>query len=522
MVYRSLYSDVAIPEMDLTKFVFQHSSAYPDRPALIEGSTKRSYNYQQLYGAICLAATNLARRGFKQGEVFAIYSPNLPEYAIAFHAVAMLGGIITTINPLYTSEELAYQLKDSGAAYLLTVPPFLDKAVEAAGNSSVKEIMVFGEAPGALSFSELLKGEIDLPRVSINPREDLVMLPYSSGTTGLAKGVMLTHYNVIANLLQAEQFIDEKVETIIAPLPLFHVLGLTLVMNGGLYLGRTIVTMMRFDLEQFLQLCQDYQITEVTLVPPIVLALSKVPVVDKYDLSKLTRIGCGAAPLGKEVEQALEGRLNCKVVQGYGMTEATAAITLSPYGKEKSGSVGVPTPNTEVKIVDPASGKELGPFEQGELWARGPQVMRGYLNQPEVTARTLDEDGWLHTGDVGYVDEDGYFYIVDRVKELIKYKAMQVAPAELEALLLSHTAVADVAVIGVADEEAGEIPKAFVVLKGQVTPEELISFVSEQVAPHKRVRQLEVVDQIPKSPSGKILRRVLVDRERQKASSSAV
>jgi acyl-CoA synthetase (AMP-forming)/AMP-acid ligase II len=293
-------------------------------------------------------------------------------------------------------------------------------------------------------------------------------------------------------------------------------------MNGTLHEGHTLVTMPRFDLEQFLQICQDYEVTFAPLVPPIVLALAKLPVVDNYNLSKLSRIGCGAAPLGNNIQQACAERLKCEVIQGYGMTETSAAAILNFPGQDKIGSVGQPIPNTEVKIVNPATGAELGPNEQGEIWLRGPQMMQGYLNQPAISASTIDSEKWLHTGDIGYVDDDGYFYIVDRVKELIKYKGMQVAPAELEALLLSHPAVADVAVIPVPDEEAGEIPKAFVVLKpqAQATPEEIMAFVAEKVAPHKKVRQLEFIEQIPKSLSGKILRRLLVDRERAKTASA--
>lgn len=519
MIFRSPYPDVHIPDAPLTPLVLRKAAEIPGKPALIDGPSGRTITYGQLAGAVRLVASSLAVRGFKKGDVFAIYSPNIPEYAIAFHAVSLVGGINTTANPLYTAEELAFQLNDSKAKYLLTVPMFLDKALEAAKHSKVEEVFVFGEAEGATPFASLLKGDGNVPDPGLNPREDLVVLPYSSGTTGLPKGVMLTHSNLVANIVQTE-----KVETISAEdvlvgiLPFFHIYGMLVIMNASLYHGATIVTMPRFDMEGFLQLVQQYKISRAHLVPPIVLGLAKHPLVDQYDLSSLKVIVSGAAPLGADLTAACAKRLNCIVKQGYGLTETSPVthVDLDDPSKIKPGSVGRSIPNTEVRIVDNVEGKDPGVNERGEVWLRGPQVMKGYLNNAEATAMTIDADRWLHTGDIGYADEDGYFYIVDRVKELIKYKGMQVAPAELEAILLTHPAVADAAVIPVPDEEAGEIPKGFVVLKGQATPAEIMDFVAGKVAPHKKIRQLEVIDQIPKSMSGKILRRLLVDQERAK------
>jgi acyl-CoA synthetase (AMP-forming)/AMP-acid ligase II len=365
----------------------------------------------------------------------------------------------------------------------------------------------------------------EAPAATVDPRRDLAVLPYSSGTTGLPKGVMLTHYNLVANILQSScvmTALDED-STMLGVLPFFHIYGLVVIMNLGLYRGATIVTMPRFELEACLEAIQKYRITYANVVPPMVLALAKHPAVDKYDLSSLRGVFSGAAPLGENVAAAAGARLGCPVIQGYGLTETSPVTHVTRVDSERIrvGGIGPPIPNTEAKILDVSTGAELGPGQEGEICVRGPQVMRGYLNRPEATAAMIDPEGWLHTGDVGYVDEEGCFFVVDRVKELIKYKGMQIAPAELEAVLLAHPAVADAAVIPVPNEEAGEMPKAFVVLRGEATAEQIMAFVAERVAPYKKIRCLEIADQIPKSPSGKILRRVLVQRERERAQGVA-
>jgi len=523
MIFRGPYPDVDIPEVSLTDFILKTTGEFKDKPALIDGPSGRSLTYGQFEESVRRAAASLARKGLRKGDVFGIFSTNCPEYGVAFHAVAMLGGINTTVNPLYTAEEAAFQLNNSGAKFLVTSPQFVEKAREAAELSEVKELFVFGETEGATPFDSLLQSDGDVPKVAINPREDLVALPYSSGTTGLPKGVMLTHYNLIANLRQMDGLdYFHHHDTLLCVLPLFHIYGLVVILNMGLHEGATIVTMPRFDLEQFLSLIQKYQVTLSHIVPPIVLQLVRNPIVENYDLSSLKMIFSGAAPLGAELSRECIQRVGCDIRQGYGMTETSPVTHSSPPNPDnmKLGSVGTAAPNTECKLVDFASGEELGPNQEGELWVRGPQVMKGYLNNPEATARTIDTHGWLHTGDIGYADEDGHFFIVDRVKELIKYKGFQVAPAELEAILLSHPAVADAAVIPCQDDEAGEVPKAFVVLKGKASAEEIMDYVAERVAPHKKIRYVEFIPQIPKSASGKILRRVLVEKERAKAKQA--
>ena len=529
MIYTSERADskLEIPNVSITEYALRHADRLADKPALIDGPSGRTLTFGQLADGIKAVAGGLHARGFRKGDVLAIYCPNMPEYALVFNAVASVGGINTTVNPLYTAAELAKQLNDANARILVTVPPFLDKALEAAGNSSVEEVYVFGEGEGARSFSELTSSGASAPAVEIDPKNDLVVLPYSSGTTGLPKGVMLTHHNLVANLCQVDGFEEQKRmgedEIILAMLPFFHIYGMVVVMKLALAGGATVVSMPRFDMEDFLGLIQQYKVTTLPLVPPVVLGLAKSPLVDQFDLSSVRTIFCGAAPLGKELSIEACDRIGCPVVQGYGMTEASPVTHLSSLVLENSreGSIGKVIPETEVRVVDVESGRDCTQGEDGELWIRGPQIMKGYLNQPEETAECIDSDSWYHTGDVGYVDEDGYFFIVDRVKELIKYKAMQVSPAELEDLLVTHPAILDTAVIPSPDEEAGEIPKAIVVLKdadlaSDEMAEEIMSFVAGNVAPHKRIRILDFADQIPKSASGKILRRVLVDAERKK------
>jgi 4-coumarate--CoA ligase len=510
MIFRSSFPDVDIPDVPLTQYVLARTGELGSKPALIDGPTGRILTYAELDAAVRRLAGGLAAQGFGSGDVLALMAPNLPEYAVVFHGVAMAGGTITTINPTYTEHEVNHQLTDAGASILVTVPMFLETAQKAAEGTSVERIYVLGEAEGIPSLTELF-GEPLAEHVPVSP-DDVVVLPYSSGTTGLSKGVMLTHRNLVANIIQVlgPAGLSED-DTIIAVLPFFHIYGMQVLMNTGLAAGATIITMPRFDLEQFLQLHQDHGITRSFVAPPIVVALAKHPVVDNYDLSRLEQIFSGAAPLSAELATECGRRLGCEVVQGYGMTELSPVTHLTPPGGYKPGSVGVLVPNAELMIVDPASGEPLGIDADGEVWVRGPMVMKGYLNNPAATEATIDADGWLHTGDIGHVDADGHLYIVDRLKELIKYKGFQVPPAELEALLLTHPAVADAAVIGLPDEEAGEIPVGYVVLKSgqEVTAQEIAEFVAGQVAHYKQLRRVEITDAIPKSASGKILRRVL-------------
>jgi acyl-CoA synthetase (AMP-forming)/AMP-acid ligase II len=517
LIVESTKPAVELPNTDLTTVVLRYAEEKADEPALIDGPTGRELTYGQLQQQINHLATGLHEKGFKKGDVCAVFCPNCPEYGVIFLGVAKIGGINTTVNSLYSTSELVHQFKDSGAKFLITIPQFMDRALPAAQEAGIEEIYVLGEAEGARPFAELMQNNGQPPAVDIDPQKDLVALPYSSGTTGLAKGVMLTHSNLIANMvLSCEMNVLQPGDRMIGVLPFFHIYGMVLILNLAVYRGIPLVTIPRFELEQFLQIVQDYKITSLNLVPPLILALAKHPLVDQYDLSSVRIIGSGAAPLGPELEKSCGERLDVDIYQGYGLTECAAAshINTAPVPPEKRGAVGLVLPNTQSKIIDTETGADLGPNERGEVLIRGPHVMVGYLNNQEATDQCIDAEGWFHTGDIGYFDEDGYFYIVDRVKELIKYKGYQVPPAELEAILVGHPSIADAAVIPSPDEEAGEIPKAFVVLKEDISPEDIMAYVADNVAPHKKVRKVEIVDEIPKSASGKILRRVLVEKER--------
>jgi len=528
MIFRSRFPEPFIPDQELSAFVLAGAADHPDRPALVDAASGRQLSYGDLRTQVDRLAGGLAHLGVGKGEVVAILLPNLPEYPVVFLGIARVGAASTTLNPAYTSREIAAQLADSGASVVVTTPESLDKARAASGPGV--RLVVVGEASGdAVGFGDLLDAGHPAPTVEVDPAQDLATLPYSSGTTGLPKGVMLTHRNLVANAVQCAPFYTGPGDVVLAVAPFFHIMGMAVTMVGGLCRGATLVTMPRFDFEQCLRAIQDHQVTSTVVAPPIATALAKHPLVDRYDLSSLRLLTSGGAPLGAGVQQACAARLGCRTAQGWGMTELAGAGSVSPpadQAADKPGTVGWCVADAELRIMDPASGAELGAGEVGELWFRGPNVMKGYLHNAAATAATISDDGWCRTGDVGQVDRDGFVQIVDRLKELIKYKAYHVAPAELEAVLISHPLIADAAVVASPDEEAGEVPKAFLVLQDQQTTDpqgvakQVMAYVAEQVAPYKRVRRYEFVEAIPRTPSGKIVRRGLIERERLAAPAS--
>lgn len=513
-IYRSTFPDVALSDLTVTQRVF--AGLDPEATVLVDGPSGRSLTGAQFIGGVKALAGGLTARGWGAGKVVALMAPNIPEYCVVFHASVWAGGTVTTINPTYTAHEVNHQLKDAGADVLVTIAMFADTARAAIKGTGVSEIVIIGDVPEGMVPLSALMGPPLAEQASVDLDEHIAVLPYSSGTTGLPKGVMLTHRNLVVNIDQTLAAADLTAhEKTVAFLPFFHIYGLQVLMNIYMAAGGGLVTMPRFDLEMFLKLITQYQTPRLWIVPPVALALAKHPMVEGYDLSCVQHINCAAAPLSADLSDAMGQRLGTNAAQGYGMTELSPVSHVSPYGKGKPGASGIAIPNTESRIVNPETLADIPPGEDGELWVRGPQVMKGYLNNPGATASTIVEGGWLRTGDIAHFDADGYLYITDRLKELIKYKGFQVAPAEVEAELLTHPAIADAAVIGRPDSDTGELPMAFVVAApGHTAPtlDEVQAYLEIRLAHYKQVRVLEVVEAIPKSASGKILRRLLRDQ----------
>lgn len=504
MIHRSSYPPITLTGESITERVLRGLGDDPDRVVLIDGPTGREMTAGVLEDGIRRLAGGLKARGIGKGDVVAVLAPNCPDYAVVFHGVAFAGATVTTINPTYTASEVAHQLEDSGARLLVTVPVLLDTAQSATGDV---EIAVIGAAEGATPLSDLM-GEPLSAQVPVEAALDVAVLPYSSGTTGLPKGVRLTHRNLVANVDQSLTVIGcDAGEWTVGFLPFFHIYGQTVLMNMHLAAGAGVITMPRFDLELFLTLVARHRTPTLFCAPPVAVALAKHPLVTNFDLSCVERFFSGAAPLGGEVGDAVAARIGCLSVQGYGMTEMSPVSHATPRGAARNGSVGVTLPSTETRIV--VEGRDAGVGEPGELWVRGPQVMAGYHSRPEATAETLTADGWLKTGDLAEIDADGYVFIRDRLKELIKVKGFQVAPAEVEAVLLTCPMVKDAAVKGVPDDEAGEVPVAFVVPAEGAAEAAIRAHLAARLAHYKLPRTIRFVEAIPKSASGKILRRML-------------
>jgi acyl-CoA synthetase (AMP-forming)/AMP-acid ligase II len=523
VLFSSLYPDVAIPGQSLYEYLFGSlTDAELARVAIVDGGTTLTYG--ELRDRIDAFAGALAERGIKPGDVVALQAPNGAGFVIAFHGILRAGAAATTVNSLYTPAEIAAQLTDSGAVLSVTVSVLLPAALAGATQAGLgaDRIITLDPVEGYESLAALLAKGLPAPAVAIDPARHLAALPYSSGTTGAAKGVMLTHRNLVANVAQSLPMLGVgSSDTVLAVLPFFHIYGLNVLMSLTLRERGTLVTMPRFDLAEFLRLIQEHRCTFLFIAPPMAVALTKHPMVDQYDMSSIRTIVSGAAPLDQALGEALAAKLDCRVLQGYGMTELSPVSHVTPQTGPPLpvGSIGHALPNTEFKIVDPATGAEIEPVasgtsQAGELCVRGPNVMAGYLGNSGATAATIDADGFLHTGDIATVGPQQEVYIVDRLKELIKYKGYQVPPAELEALLLTHPSIADAAVVAHPDEESGEVPRAFIVRQpgAELSADAVIDFIASRVAPHKKVRMVDFIEAVPKSASGKILRKDLKGR----------
>ncbi|MFD4111971.1 4-coumarate--CoA ligase family protein [Streptomyces niveus] len=525
MIFHSEYGHVEAVDLPIHEAVLGRAAEFGDAVALVDGTDGATVTYAQLDVFHRRFAAGLTAAGLRKGDVLALHSPNTVAYPVAFYGATRAGASVTTVHPLSTAEEFAKQLRDSSARWIVTVSPLLEVARRSAELvGGIEEIFVCDRAPGHRSVLDMIATDREpdpAPVVTISPGEDVAALPYSSGTTAAPKGVMLTHRSIATNLAQLDPVLPMRPgHRILAVLPFFHIYGLTALMNAPLRTGATVVVLPRFELDQFLGAIQTHRIHGLYVAPPIILALAKHPAVARYDLTSLDYIVCSAAPLDSRLAEACSARLGLPPVrQAYGMTELSPGTHVVPLDARNPppGAVGKLLPSTEMRIVsldDPATDAPAG--APGEVLIRGPQVMKGYLGRPEETAHMIDADGWVHTGDIGRVDADGWLFVVDRVKELIKYKGFQVAPADLEALLLTHESIADAAVIGVYDEDGNEIPKAYVVRQPSapgLTEADVLSYVAEHVAPHKKVRRVEFIQGVPRAASGKILRRELRDRE---------
>ena len=515
--YETAASDLPLSTTSVTERVFEGLTPRLDDVVLIDGVDGRQFTAGDVIDHVKRLAGGLRAAGHVPQKPVALMAPNSPEYCIIFHAIAWAGGTITTLNPTYTAHEIRHQLRDSGAGLLITVPATLAVAKEALKELPEVQICVIGSADDddsgdCQSLAELY-GTAQEQQYPVDLDRHSVALPYSSGTTGLPKGVCLSHRSLSMNIDQTAKGAEFQAgETAAAFLPFFHIYGMTVLMNMHLACGGVLVTMPRFDLEVFLRICQDHRARRMWIVPPVALALAKHPLVDDYDLSALEQVFSGAAPMGNALSDAVASRFDCAMLQGYGMTELAPVSHITPLSTPRSGASGLAVPNTRCRIVSPETGADLPPGEEGELWIKGPQVMIGYLNNEQATKDTLTADGWLKTGDMAIIDADGYMFVVDRLKELIKYKGFQVAPAELEATLVAHPQIQDAAVIGQHDEEAGEIPVAFVVCQDPApSQEDIQAYVGSQLSHYKQLHRVTFVETIPKSPSGKILRRLLRD-----------
>ncbi|XP_067011688.2 uncharacterized protein [Anabrus simplex] len=528
----SPFPDVDVPSTMLPEFVWRGLPAWQDKICMECSLTGRRYTFAQSRDAARRFAVSLQRMRMEPGDVLAVVLPNIPEFGIVTLGAVEAGLTLTTVNPNYTPGEINKQLVSSGARCVITdVERYrtVQQAVAQIEKLHVP-IIVAGSSTipdKAVNFHRLVDGSVDISTpLKASPSsspDDVVIIPYSSGTTGLPKGVMLTHRNLVANMMQLHASdIDLSVPTSdsyqdVVPglLPFYHIYGLTVILLDKIALGSKLVTLPKFEPATFLNSISKHKASLLFLAPPLVLFLAGHPEVGPQLLESVRHIMSGAAPLGaSDLDRLLaKSPPRMGVSQGYGMTETSPVIMHSRKASTNKAAVGPPIPNTCGKVLDLETGAALGPGQVGEVCCRGPQVMKGYLNNPEATSAMIDEDGWLHTGDIGYYDEKLDFYITDRLKELIKVKGLQVAPAELEELLRSHPQVTDAAVIGVPDERAGQVPRAVIVPKkpGSLTEQEVKQFVAERVSDHKHLAGGVVfVESIPKSAAGKILRRQLV------------
>ncbi|GAM19056.1 hypothetical protein SAMD00019534_022310 [Acytostelium subglobosum LB1] len=523
LYYYSDYPDVLIPEdVSLTQYIMPYLERHGDRVLLVDGLTSQEYTACDVKSAIEKFASALSKLGFQKGDVVAFILPNSPQYVMAFHGALLVGCVPTAVSIDFQLPEILKTIGTVSPKGLVTIATN-DKIADIQRDiPSIQHTIVIGDVdvppPNTLSYSKLLATSTgEYPRVTVNGRDEVAFLPFSSGTTGMPKGVELTHCNLIANVVQIQSIectTYKYNDVVFGVLPYFHIYGMVFFFGIMLKVGVKSVIVPRFEPNSYLKLIQTHMVTISFIAPPVAIFFAKSPLIDNYDLSSLRTLFCGAAPCSDNVENAIKQRFNGQVIlkQAYGLTEASPAIVVTPYSLIKSGASGKILPNIVLKIQDHVTKELKEAGQSGEICIKGPNVMKGYYKNPKATQELFDQDGFLHTGDIGRIDPDGYLYLEDRVKELIKYKGFQVPPAELEGVLLRHESILDCAVMGVPDEEAGELPIAFVVLRpnSTTTEEHIHEWFNPQVAYYKKLRGgIRFIEQVPKSAAGKILRKDL-------------
>jgi long-chain acyl-CoA synthetase len=557
---------LAYPEVPLHHFLEISARRYPNHPAtkyvlkyVLGGRATigGTLTYRQVNEYADRFANALISMGVKQNDRVAVMLPNTPQFVIAFYGALKAGATVVNINPTYTAQELKDQLNDSGAETLVLLNLFCNRLDTIKSETAIKHTIVTHvcdllPSPVKQLVRHSLQKEKDwvdvVPSDNVHLLEDLLakhpaqppqvavksddvaLFQYTGGTTGLPKAAMLTHKNLVANTLQVVAFmptLEPGKEKIMAAIPFFHVYGMTVGMNFGIYLGAELVIVPNpRPIDNVLQVITKEHTTIFPGVPAMYIGIVNHPQVKQFDLQSIKACISGSAALPMEIQEQFGALSGGRLVEGYGLTEAAPVTHCNPVGgQRKAGSIGVPLPDVEARLVDPESGFPVlwGSDEGGELQVRGPNVMKGYWNRPEETAACLDEDGWLRTGDIAKMDEDGYFYIVDRLKDMINASGYKVLPREVEEVLFSHPAVLEAAVAGVPDAKRGETVKAFVVLKpgAHATEAEIAAYCRERLAPYKLPREIEFRDELPKTQVGKVLRRVLVEEHKQKESTAA-
>jgi long-chain acyl-CoA synthetase len=538
------------PNQNLAQFLLDSASSYPDHIAL--DFLGKKITYRSLLDSAYRFANAMLRLGVRKGDRVAVMLPNCPQAVIAYYGTLMMGGIVVMTNPLYMPRELEHQLKDAGAKIIVTLDLLLERVRKSTDKvpmdhilvTSMKDYLPFpknllyplkqkkeGKAVtvayggGILSFAAFLKQSSASPvDVKVDADRDLALIQYTGGTTGLAKGVMLTHANLIANTIQNKLWFyraQSGKESFFAALPFFHVFGLTVVLNQGVYLAATLILVPRFEINEVLQIINRKKPTTFSGAPTMYIAVINHPEVHKVDLSSIKVCISGAASLPHQVQERFEALSGGKLIEGYGLSEASPVTHANNvWEKRKPGSIGIPFPDTEARIVQPGTCEALPLGEIGELAVRGPQVMKGYWNRPEETDKIL-RDGWLLTGDLGKMDEDGFFYILDRQKDLIIAGGYNIYPREVEEVLFEHPDVEEVAVAGVVDPYRGETVKAYIVLKQGVKPDAdaLKAWCKEKLAAYKVPKIYEFREALPKTLAGKVLRRKLIEEDTEKATN---